>query len=560
MRMRVQTKLLVLFLVECFVLVGAGIGINSLIKHHYNERLLTQINGQIDTAAEKFQRQLYDIDKCVLELSISNETNVFSMLEWKNNSASIYEKSKLLHQQLYTLKSNYKGLDRMWLIFTLQERQITDSLRYDKIDYDFHEMLLSGSDGYIIQNSDLYYVTLLSTSKKYGKGSLVAASVSLSELLEEFLVSVSGVEARLTSLGETIIGSTFTQEADITLPKEWQKAGKAGFTMAYPIVVDPEQSALIYLEIFLPHSSLNISQQNYLIWTTILILTAIAEILIFSDLLQRLVTKPLNTLLHAFEKVAHGDMNVKIQYNKQDDFSGIYHQFNENISWLRQLIDKEYKSQLAIRNAELKYLQAQINPHFLYNVFYQVYRLCRAEGADESAEFALLLSGYYEYITHDYNSGGVVRLAEEVNQTEKYMQIQQLRFGDHIQFEFDIPENMQEHLVPKLILQPIIENMVKHGFEEKYIRNDLFVKMTGKMTDDYLLIMIEDNEAELSDADIEGMQQKLSVSDSIYGKSGLVNVNERLKMVSSEGGITLLRSELGGLLVKMIIEKRGMNN
>lgn len=551
--MRVQTKLLVLFLVESFVLVAAGLSINRLIKNHYNERLLVQINDQINTAAEKLQRQLYDIDKCVLELSISNETNVFSMLEWKNNSASIYEKSKLLHQQLYTLRSNYKGLDRMWLIFTIQERQITDSVRYEKIDHDFHEMLLSGSDGYIIQNSHLYYVTLLSTSKKYGKGSLVAARVSLSELLEEFLGSVGGVEARLTSSGETIIGSTFAQEANSAFPKEWQKAGKDGFTMSYPIVVDLEKSELMYLEIFLPNSGLNISQQNYLIWTTILILTAIAEILIFSVLLQRLVTKPLNTLLHAFEKVAHGDMNVKIHYSKKDDFSDIYHQFNENIKWLKQLIEKEYKSQLAVRNAELKYLQAQINPHFLYNAFYQVYRLCRAEGADESAEFALLLSGYYEYMTHDYNSGGAVRLSEEVNQTEKYMQIQQLRFGDHIQFAFDIPEDMQEHLVPKLILQPIIENMVKHGFEEKYIRNDLFVRMTGKMTDDYLLIMIEDNEVGLSDADIAGMQRKLFVSDSIYGKSGLVNVHERLKMVSAEGGITLLRSELGGLLVKMTI-------
>lgn len=244
-------------------------------------------------------------------------------------------------------------------------------------------------------------------------------------------------------------------------------------------------------------------------------------------------------------------MGIEIQYNGKNDFADVYYQFNMNTKRLNQLIEKEYKLQMAIREAEVKYLQEQIKPHFLYNAFYQMYRLCRAEGGEESAEFALLLAGYYEYITHDYDKEGVVLLSEEVNQAEKYMRIQQFRFDDNIQFEFYVPEEIKRNQVPKLILQPIIENAVKHGFEEREIRSPLFVKVTGKVVNDHLVFIIEDNGSELGDEDIVRMQQDLSVSNSVYGRSGLVNTHIRLKMTSAEGGITLSRSQLGGLKVEI---------
>ena len=550
--MRVHVKLILLFLAESLLLVAIGLVINENIQKHYNEQMMSRIKNQIDIATEQFQKNLHSIEQHVLELSISDEINIFSMYTWETNRDDIYDKSKNFNQQLQAMESSYKGLNNMWLIFTRQDRQITERVRYDAVDRELHEMLLSAKDGFVIEHSDLYYVSALSTSSIYGEGSLVAAKVSLSELMEEFLMSVGSVEASL-SYGEiTLVGDTFVQEKDISVMQEWQR-GKKGWTMIWPLSIDQKNKQNMCLEIFLPLSSLRISRQGYIIWNVILILAGIVEILISYMLLRRLVMRPLDILTHAFEQVSCGDMGVKIQYNNKDDFSDIYYQFNENTKRLNLLIEKEYKSQMAARNAEIKYLQTQIKPHFLYNAFYQTYRLCRAEGGEESAEFALLLSGYFEYITHDCDVDGVVFLSEEINQAEKYIRIQQFRYADHIRFQFDISEEMLMFRVPKLILQPIIENAVKHGFEEKTVRKDLFIRVTGKLSEEYLSLVIEDNGTELDEKEVDKLQQNLSFSDSLYGRSGLVNVHARLKMISEKGGIVLIRSELGGLRVEMKI-------
>ena len=551
--MRVHVKLVLLFLAESLLLVVIGLVINENIQKHYNEQMMDRIKNQIDIAAEQLQKNLYSIDQYVLELSISDEINIFSMYTWETNSNAIYDKSKNFNRQLQAMVSSYKGLDSMWLIFTKQDRQITESVRYDEVNRELHEMLLSAADGFVIDHSDLYYVSELSTSSIYGEGSLTAARVSLSELMEDFLMSVGdGVEAALFYEGIPLTGDGLVRESGLSQLKEWQQ-GKDGWSMLWPIFIDQENRKIMYLEIFLPLASLRILRHSYMIWNMVLVLTGIAEILISYMLLRRLVKQPLDTLTHAFERVSGGDMSAEIQYNNGDDFSDIYYQFNENTKRLNLLIEKEYKSQMEARTAEVKYLQTQINPHFLYNAFYQIYRLCRAEGGDESAEFALLLSGYFEYITHDCDKDGLVFLAEEIEQAEKYIRIQQFRYADHIRFQIDISEEIRMCRVPKLILQPIIENAVKHGFEEKTVRKDLFVRITGNGERDYLSLIVEDNGTGIDEEEVARLQQNLSFSDSLYGRSGLVNVHARLKMTSGEGGCTLTRSELGGLRVEMKI-------
>lgn len=551
--MRVHVKLILLFLAESLLLVAIGLVINESIQKHYNEQMMDRIKNQIDIAAEQFQKNLHSIDQCVLELSISDEVNIFSMYTWETNRNAIYDNSRNFNRQLQAMVSSYKGLNNMWLIFTKQDRQITESVRYDAVNRELHEMLLSATDGFVVDYSDLYYVSALSTSSIYGEGSLVAAKVSLSELMEDFLMSVGGgVEAGLLYDEISLVGDSFVQEKNLLMLREWQR-GKKGWIMTWPISIDSGNNQIMYLEIFLPFASLRISQYINIIWNMVLVLTCVVEILISYVLLRRLIMKPLDTLTHAFDQVSCGDMNVEILYNNEDDFSDIYYQFNENTKRLNLLIEKEYKSQMEARIAEVKYLQAQINPHFLYNAFYQTYRLCRAEGGEESAEFALLLSGYFEYITHDSDKDGLVFLSEEIKQAEKYVRIQQFRYADHIQFQVDISEEIQMVRVPKLILQPIIENAVKHGFEEKTVRKDLLVRVTGKWVEEYLLLIVEDNGTELDEIEIVELQQKLSFSDSLYGRSGLVNVHARLKMTSEDGGCNLAQSELGGLRVEMKI-------
>lgn len=556
MKIRVHTKLIALFLTGSFLLVMAAITVSSLNQRQYNEQFLARVQVQIAAGAEQFQKQLDSMEESVLRLSIANETNQFSLYTWDSNKSAIYEKSKTLYQQLQTMKFNYKALEGVWLIFTKQGRQITDRLRYDAIDSELHEMLLTGTDGFLIQNSDLYFVSALSTSSIYGPGSLAAAQISLQELLDEFCTAVGSVEAQLTVAGETIVGSIPESLSEGIETEVWEK-GKNGWILVQPLLIGMKGYQDMYLEVFLPQTSLEIVQNNYLIWTLVLILIGIIEFLVFSMMLRRIVMRPLDTLLGAFNDVANGKLDVEIHYDRRDDFFDIYDQFNRNTKRLNELIDKEYKSKAEARNAELKYLQTQINPHFLYNAFYQMYRICRSEGGEMSSEFALLLSGYYEYITHDSNNEGIVCLADEIKQAERYLQIQQFRFGERIQFVFEVEEICQQAQVPKFILQPILENAIKYGFEEKRQgRTELLIKVTGSCKEGKTVLLIEDNGLSLKEEHIVKMQQNLCTGDSVYGKNSLTNIWLRLQQLFSECEMVFGRSELGGLAVKMEIGKR----
>lgn len=552
MRMRVHVKLIILFVTGWIFVAEVGIAVNVFLQKRSDEQRLKQKKDQIEELSERIQNQLYDIEMQVLEWSVSNEINMFNMYNWEKNSVSIYEDTKTLYRQLQGMKSNNECMSGAWLIFSMQDRQITDRVRYDVIDRNMYEIFRSEDSGFVMEDSILYYVSWLSVNLGQSEKSLAAAGVSLPRLLDEISLPVDGVEMRLTFLGKRVAGSSFDWEVETAFTEEWKKR-KNGWTITYPVAIDHDEKQTMYLEAFLPAASLSGSRQSYLIWSAVLMLVGALAIFYFCVLLRRIVMRPLNMLIEAFGDVADGKMNVRICCENKDEFSRIYQHFNEIVNRLNTLIEKEYKASIIAKNAEIKYLQAQMKPHFLYNSFYQIYRMCRAEGAEESAEFALLLSKYFEYVTRSGDAESVVMLFEEVCQAERYVQIQRFRYGERLQVFFDIPENIRQYRVPKFILQPVLENAVKYCYEKQKIISSVIIKVTGRRRDNFLEILIEDNGNMVDPSDIAAMQQKLYESVQCYKNSGLVNVHLRLKMLSSKGGITLSRSELGGLLVKMEI-------
>ena len=552
MRMRVHVKLIIMFMAGWLFVAAVGIAVNVYLQKDSDEQRLKQKKNQLEEISERIQKRLYDIEMQVLGLSISDETNMFSMYNWEKNRDSIYKESKNLYRQLQWIKMNNESLTGVWLVFPMQERQITDKVRYDAIDLDMYNIFLSEDLGFVLCDSILYYVSWFSEKHGQSEKALAAAGVSLPRLLDEISLSVDGVEMRLTFLGKKVAGSSFNLEVETAVTGEWQK-GKNGWTITYPVAIGYDKKQTMYIECLLPFASLNDSRQHYLVWSVVLMLVGALAIFYYCVLLRRIVMRPLNMLIEAFGKVANGNMDVRICCEHEDEFSRIYRHFNEIVSRLNTLIEKEYKANIVAKNAEIKYLQAQMKPHFLYNSFYQIYRMCRAEGAEESSEFALLLSKYFEYVTRSGDAESVVALFEEVSQAERYVQIQQFRYGERLQVFFDIPENIRQYKVPKFIMQPVLENAVKYCYEKQKIMNSVIIKVTGRKKDNFLEILIEDNGNMVDTSDIAAMQHKLYESMKNYKNSGLVNVHLRLKKLSDKGGITLSRSALGGLLVKMEI-------
>jgi len=221
---------------------------------------------------------------------------------------------------------------------------------------------------------------------------------------------------------------------------------------------------------------------------------------------------------------------------------------------LQALIDQDFKQKLMMQKAELKQLQSQINPHFLYNSFFIMNSLARTGDTERIELFTNMLGDYFRFITRDGEDN--VLLAEEIKHARTYTEIQKLRFSRRIRVQFDeLPPEMERIRVPRLIVQPIIENAYEHSLEQ--MTEDGMLRITFAASDQEALIIVENNGGDMSDAEIEQLQSRVTAAAESHEMTGIANIHRRINLTYGEGsGIWLSRSELNGLQVVIRI-KRG---
>ncbi len=178
-----------------------------------------------------------------------------------------------------------------------------------------------------------------------------------------------------------------------------------------------------------------------------------------------------------------GELNNPIEHEQEDEFGFLYNRYNIMLYKLRRLIEQDYKQKLMMQKAELKQLQSQINPHFLYNSFFILNSLAKTEDTERMEQFTSMLGEYFKFITR--NEEEHVTLSEEMKHARMYTEIQQLRFSRRIKVQFDeLPEEMEHIKVPKLIVQPIIENAFEHSLEKKVDEGLLWVHFKKRASHD----------------------------------------------------------------------------
>lgn len=247
-----------------------------------------------------------------------------------------------------------------------------------------------------------------------------------------------------------------------------------------------------------------------------------------------IIHRPLRMLVEAFQRIGRQDYSVRITGRQGSDFMYVYQEFNHMAEELGTLIEKNYQQQLLLSRAELKQLQAQINPHFLYNAFFLLRRMIHDELYEEAGQMADTLGLYFQYITR--NSQDYMPLGREYHHAMLYCEIQQLRFGDRILIETDpLPEEYGDILVPKLIIQPILENAFNYGLRDKV--EDGVLRVTVSREEGCLVIAIEDNGEELTEEQLREMQGNLR--DAARGgllqeMSGMLNIQRRLSVYYGE--------------------------
>lgn len=277
--------------------------------------------------------------------------------------------------------------------------------------------------------------------------------------------------------------------------------------------------------------------------TGISLLIVLAVGFVFMASYYKHILLQLKIVTEKLKQVENGDFSTQITVLPDNEFSYVFEQFNRMVARIRQLLDTTLKEQELRNQAELRQLQLQINPHFLYNCL--SYIVTVADKPQAVTEMAVHLANYYRYCTKNKS---VATIGEEISYAKSYLSIMAMR--KNIEYNIDVSGELYEVPIIPLIIQPILENAIEHGIEGRENAKHIFLKM-------YLLengtvkTEISDDGDGISDEDKTRLIERLQKKHRDENESvGLWNVNQRLiNYYDESAGLQFGKSIWGGLLV-----------
>ncbi len=257
-----------------------------------------------------------------------------------------------------------------------------------------------------------------------------------------------------------------------------------------------------------------------------------AVLLLLSFGMSVKMSTPTRQLKEAMKQVEQGNLAARVDINTNDEMKYIGDGFNQMIEQLSNYIDEMYVARLCQKDAELNALKMQIKPHFLYNTL-EVIRMTAIDQDDEkTARLLESLAGQMQYVLGDVTDEST--LEEELDSLRRYFVLMQARYEDKIALNINVADSDLRLLIPKFLLQPIVENSIKHGLKEKNGAGQIVVHVDRK--DDYLEIVIMDDGVGMSEEKTKQLNAKLKSSkytiDAVEEEVsvGVRNVYERIKL------------------------------
>ncbi|MEK3720496.1 sensor histidine kinase [Paenibacillus sp. FSL H8-0034] len=269
------------------------------------------------------------------------------------------------------------------------------------------------------------------------------------------------------------------------------------------------------------------------------------------------ITRPLIELKQMMSKVEKGNFTVSLPIRSNDEIGFLTSSFNRMTTRLDEMTREVYLSRINETEAALKRLQAQINPHFLYNTLEAIHALATLEGIRPIQKIVRSLSTLFRYNISQEER--LVTVDEEIKYLKVYLDIQQVRFQDKFQMHITIDPAAQSMQVLKFILQPLVENAFTHGLEPKAGTGDCWISVLDEGAG--VRIRIYDNGVGMSSQQLDTVKTALSDSESVMGRYegksiGLVNVHQRLKLHYGDSYEMKVESKLNeGTLIEIVIPK-----
>ena len=264
--------------------------------------------------------------------------------------------------------------------------------------------------------------------------------------------------------------------------------------------------------------------------TAIIMVILLLVSVVLSNMLARIVTKPLSQLTKKVHKVEEGNLDVIFDVYMDNEIGILGKGITKMIERVKELLDQVEFEHNRKRKAEFAALQAQIKPHFLYNTLYAIKQLCKM---NEMEDAEIMVSALATFFRISVSKGEeVITVKEEISHVENYLIIQHMRYKDRLKYSINISEDLYCYSAVKLMLQPIVENAIYHGINNK--RGSGIINITGYLEGEDLVFTVHDDGIGISSEKLEEiknlLQNKERNADDSLGM-GLLNVHERIRIM-----------------------------
>lgn len=367
----------------------------------------------------------------------------------------------------------------------------------------------------------------------------------IKEQLEVFLQAFPGYVALWSVDGKELVkrGEQIAEQGelkDLLAEREEFASVKKGGMISYCSRIENSQWAILSSiktsDLFAESESIKV------IFIAVVISSlGICQVLVF--IMAKLITKPLVELTSKTKEISKDNYDIHLDIVSNDEIGILSQNFNEMAERLDELVNEVLRHKVLQQEAQFNALQAQINPHFLYNNLDTAYWMSRMEKAEKTGKILLALSALYRSAAR--SGSKTITVCEEEKYVRDYITIQELRLGSQIKFEFFVEEEAKELLTLRFILQPLIENSIEHGIlpggEGGYISIRIYTD------DNFLYFQVQDSGNEVSAEEIT----ELLYAEYVEGRRGMAirNIHQRLQIqYGQEYGLSFSQVETGGIL------------
>ena len=556
-------RLISIFLISALAIYAAGITVTLRLRSNAMQESQAAYAAQAEDFSARLDSELARISTQMKYTLTRSVTLWLSLAPAPTPFPALYESVLRMTDQLYSLQNTSSLIDSTSVYFRGLDKCIHSTGTYNT-PTDAEQQLIGaydaipGHSAVLAVDGQLYMISDASSFSSRAATALVWARLSskqLDRLCGQY--AAGGQTAAIYCAGDNGSFSAVSAESDFSsdaILADIRAAAADNAAGMMPATVDgadclralqPVGQWGLWAARYVGAHALREAVAPFTVWIVVQTVITLMAAGSFVFLVWQLITRPFHRIIKQLQEMEHtGILLTDAHTGKDMDF--LHRAFVQLGGELQNTLEQAYYSKELAYQSEIKYLQAQINPHFLYNSFYHLYRMAKMEDTEGVAEMSMKLSAYYRYITRSAQT--VVPLSMEYQNIVDYTEIQTIRFGDRITVQLQpLPEQYRDLSVPRFILQPMFENAYNHGVEK--IENGC-IQLRFASGGDALDIFVENN-GSCPDADLEALTQYLNSTDRQAECTALKNVQRRIQLLG--GTLQVGHGALGGFGVRLHI-------